>query len=72
MKYVTYDYEEAYAPPDPRNFWHIYGTDEAPEEVFDEGSILICGPQTDEMRAKIVAICEAIDAAIETALVLRP
>jgi hypothetical protein len=72
MKYVLYDYEEPYADPDPRNFWHIYSNDEADHDVFDETTLLyIYGPRTPEMGDAIVKICEAIDAAVDLAMTHR-
>ncbi len=65
MKNVSYDYEEPHENPDPRNFWHIYSTDQT--EVLEGGTLMyLYGPMTEEMEAKIIAICEAIDAAVET------
>lgn len=70
MKFVTYDYEEPYANPDPRNFWHIYSTDQT--DVLDSATLMeIYAPMTLAMETKIMAICEAIDAAVETAELLK-
>jgi len=67
MKYITYDYEE---PGGPDNYWHIYTLDNEPEGVdLGEGTVLtIRGPDTEEMRKAVEAICIAIDAAIDLSL----
>lgn len=66
MRYVAYDYE---IPGEPENYWHIYTTDAGKGSLNNGGSeiLTIKAPETEEMRAAIQKICEAIDAAVEIA-----
>ena len=62
MQYVTYDYEI--------DRWHIYGLDNEPDTVDfgPSGSLMtITAPETSEWQARIQAICDAINAAVEKA-----
>lgn len=60
MKYVAYDYEI--------DFWHIFALDTDKGALMGAGSVMeILGPDTKEMQDAIVAICKAIDAAVDIA-----
>ena len=64
MKYVSWDYEETGVD----NYWHVYSSDQdGGTLLLDESAVLIKAPHTPEMRAAIVKIAEAIDAAVELA-----
>ena len=63
MKYVSWDYEE----PGIDNYWHIYSSDQGADSLLDDTAVLIKAPHTPEMKAAIIKIAEAIDAAVELA-----
>lgn len=61
MQYVAWDYEVGASPP----YYHIYSTDREPDALKLDGTLFtINAPESAQMDALIVAVCEALEATI--------